>query len=41
MDRMLAVRFDVSEKDLQARKQLHIRIEEIDGPVAELVEQPR
>lgn len=38
MDRMLAVRFEVPEKDLQARRQLRIRIEELDGPVVDLVE---
>lgn len=41
MDRMLAVRFDIPEKQLQARKQLRIRIEELDGPVSELVEGQR
>lgn len=38
MDRMLAARFEVPEKDLQARRQLRIRIEELDGPVVDLVE---
>lgn len=41
MDRMLAVRFDMPEKQLQARKQLRIRIEELDGPVSEFVEGQR
>jgi len=38
MDRMLAVRFDVPEKQLQARQGLRIRIEELDGPVSYIVE---
>jgi hypothetical protein len=41
MDRMLAVRFEVPEQQLQARKQLRIRIEDLDGPVVELVETRR
>jgi hypothetical protein len=38
MDRMLAVRFEVPEKALDERKNLRIRIVEVDGPVADLVE---
>ncbi len=38
MDRMLAVRFDIPEKQLQARQELRIRIEELDGPVSYIVE---
>ena len=38
MDRMLAVRFEVSEQQLQARKHLRIRIEDLDGTFVELVE---
>jgi hypothetical protein len=38
MDRMLAVRFDVPETRLQARQGLRIRIEEIDGPVSDIVD---
>ncbi len=41
MDRMLAVRFDVPEKDLQARQGLRVRIEELDGPVSEITEGQR
>lgn len=41
MDRMLAVRFDVPEKELQARQGLRIRIEELDGPVSDIVEGQR
>jgi hypothetical protein len=38
MDRMIAVRFEVPEKVLQQRKGLHIRVLELDGPVADFVE---
>ncbi len=38
MDRMLAVRFEMPEKQLQERKQLRIRIEELDGPISNLIE---
>lgn len=41
LDRMLAVRFEVPEKELQSRRQLSIRIEELDGPVSHLVEGQR
>lgn len=41
LDRMLAVRFEVSEPQLQARKQLRVRIEDLDGPFVELVETRR
>lgn len=37
-DRMIAARFEVPEGILQARKQLKVRIEDVDGPVSELVE---
>jgi len=38
MDRMVAVRFEVPEKALQARKSLRIHIVELDGPEADIVE---
>ena len=38
MDRMIAARFDLPESDLAKRKQLRIRIEEIDGPTSDIVE---
>jgi hypothetical protein len=38
MDRMLAVRFEVPEKALQARKSLRLHIVEVGGPEADLVE---
>jgi hypothetical protein len=38
MDRMLAVRFDVPEALLKSRKGLRLRIEELDGPVSELLQ---
>jgi hypothetical protein len=41
LDRMLAVRFDVPEKQLQARQALRIRIEDVDGLVSEIVETQR
>jgi hypothetical protein len=37
-DRMIAARFEVPEPVLQGRKNLTIRIEEIDGPSSELAE---
>lgn len=41
LDCMLAVRFDIPEKQLQARQGLRIRIEEIDGPVSYVTEGQR
>jgi len=38
MDRMLAVRFEISEKAFEQRKGLTIRVEEVDGPVSEIRE---
>ena len=38
MDRMLAARFEVAEKELQARRRLKIRVEDVDGAVSEIVE---
>jgi len=38
MDRMLAVRFEISEKAVQQRKGLTIRVEDVDGPVSEIRE---
>jgi hypothetical protein len=40
MDRMAAVRFEVPEEQLQARKKLAVRIEDVDGAVSELAEKP-
>lgn len=40
MDRMLASRFEMPEASLRERKQLRIRIEEVDGAVSELHEKP-
>ncbi|HWB85074.1 MAG TPA: hypothetical protein VG675_13095 [Bryobacteraceae bacterium] len=37
-DRMVAARFDVPEAKLEARKRLVVRIEDVDGPVAEISE---
>lgn len=38
VDRMLAVRFEVPEKDVQQRKGLRVRIEDLGGPVSDVVE---
>ena len=37
-DRMIVARFEVPVTKLDARKNLKIRIEDVDGPVSELVE---
>lgn len=37
-DRMIAARFTLPAADLDARKAFHVRIEDVDGPVSELVE---
>lgn len=39
-DRMIAARFEIPESLLAARKNLIIRIEDVDGPVSELAEKP-
>jgi hypothetical protein len=39
VDRMLAVRFEAPETVVQQRKGLHIRIEDLGGPVSDVVEQ--
>jgi hypothetical protein len=39
-DRMIAARFDMPVVKLEARKTFRIRIEDVDGPVSELVEKP-
>ena len=41
MDRMVAARFEIPEKLLQDRKQLRIRVEDVDGAVSEIVEGAR
>jgi hypothetical protein len=38
MDRMVAVRFEMPESELQQRRELRIRVEDIDGPVTHIVE---
>jgi hypothetical protein len=40
VDRMIGVRFEVPEAQLQARKVLTIRVEEVDGGVSEITEPP-
>jgi hypothetical protein len=40
-DRMIAVRFDVPVEKLDARRRLLVRIEDVDGPVSELLEKKR
>jgi hypothetical protein len=37
-DRMIAARFDIPEAQLEKRRQLSIRVEDVDGPVSELKE---
>jgi len=37
-DRMIAARFEIPQSLLDARKSLKVRIEDVDGPVSELVE---
>ena len=39
-DRMIAARFSLPVEKLEQRKRLRIRIEDVDGPVSELVERP-
>jgi hypothetical protein len=41
VDRMLAARFEVPEKQLQARRRLSVHIEDLAGPSVDLVEKPR
>ena len=41
MDRMIGVRFEMADKELEGRKRLAIRIEDVDGAVSEVVEEPR
>jgi hypothetical protein len=36
VDRMIAVQFNLSEQDVEARKKVTVRLEDITGPVAEL-----
>lgn len=38
LDRMLAARFELPEREIQARRGLKIRVEEVDGAVSELAE---
>jgi len=40
-DRMIAASFDLSEADMQARKNLTLRITDVDGPVAEIHEKAK
>ncbi len=38
VDRMVAARFDVPNKDLEAAKTIHIAIQDVDGPLFELTQ---
>ncbi|MBZ5595106.1 MAG: hypothetical protein LAP39_22915 [Acidobacteriia bacterium] len=38
MDRMIAVRFEIPQAQVDARKNLRLRVEDVDGPFGELVE---
>ena len=40
MDRMVAVRFEMPEAAIAARKNLRIRVEDVDGAVSEIPEKP-
>jgi hypothetical protein len=40
LDRMVGVRFEIPEAQLQARKNLTIRVTEVDGGVSEIAERP-
>ncbi len=40
MDRMVAVRFEIPESAIAARKNLRIVIEDVDGAVSEIAEKP-
>jgi len=37
-DRMIAARFEIPESQLQARKGLLVRVEDVDGPISDLAE---
>ena len=39
LDRMVTVRFEIPEKEVQNRKRLKIHIEDLDGAVSEIVEE--
>jgi hypothetical protein len=40
MDRMVAVRFEMPDSAIAARKNLRLRIEDVDGAVSEIAEKP-
>ncbi len=40
MDRMVGARFEMSEADFEARKELKLRIQDMDGAIAEIAEKP-
>jgi hypothetical protein len=40
VDRMIGIRFEIPEQQLQARKALTIRVVEVDGGISEIAEQP-
>ncbi|MCW5983091.1 MAG: hypothetical protein KIT09_33690 [Bryobacteraceae bacterium] len=40
LDRMISARFAMPESEVQARKQLIVRVEDVDGTVSEIVEEP-
>lgn len=40
LDRMISARFDLPDSAVQLRKQLIIRVEDVDGTVSEIVEEP-
>ena len=38
LDRMIAVRFEIPQARLDARKNLKLRVEDVDGPAGEITE---
>jgi hypothetical protein len=38
LDRMIAVRFEIPQSQVDARKNLRLRVEDVDGPSGEIVE---
>ena len=41
MDRMLCARFEVPDSTINTRRRIIIRVEDVDGAVSEIAEQPR
>ena len=41
MDRMLCARFEVPDSTIETRRQILIRVEDVDGAISEIAEAPR